>query len=83
MGPDIDLDKLASMTPGLVGAELRNLVNESALLAARKDRAAVTMEDFSDSLEKVLLEAGCTAGEVAAALGGNAASVFGLRPGQG
>jgi cell division protease FtsH len=55
LGPDIDLDKLASLTPGLVGAELRNLVNESALLAARKDRAAVTMDDFSDSLEKVLL----------------------------
>jgi cell division protease FtsH len=55
LGPDIDLDNLASQTPGLVGAELRNLVNEAALLAARKDRAAVTMEDFSDSLEKVLL----------------------------
>jgi cell division protease FtsH len=57
LGPDIDLDNLASQTPGLVGAELRNLVNEAALLAARRDRSAVTMEDFSDSLEKVLLGA--------------------------
>ncbi len=57
LGPDIDLDNLASQTPGLVGAELRNLVNEAALLAARKERTAVTMADFTEALEKVLLGA--------------------------
>lgn len=57
LGADIDLDNLASQTPGLVGAELRNLVNEAALLAARKERVAVTMADFTEALEKVLLGA--------------------------
>jgi len=57
LGDDIDLDQVASQTPGLVGAELRNLVNEAALLAARRERQAVTMVDFSDALEKVLLGA--------------------------
>jgi len=57
LGDDINLDNLASQTPGLVGAELRNLVNEAALLAARKERAAVTMSDFTEALEKVLLGA--------------------------
>jgi cell division protease FtsH len=55
LAPDVDLDQIAANTPGLVGADLRNLVNEAALLAARRERDAVTMEDFSDSLEKVLL----------------------------
>jgi cell division protease FtsH len=57
LGPDVDLDALASQTPGLVGADLRNLVNEAALLAARRNRSAVTMEDFTDALEKVVLGA--------------------------
>ncbi len=57
LGPDVDLDNLASQTPGLVGAELRNLVNEAALLAARRERASVTMADFTEALEKVLLGA--------------------------
>ncbi|MGH7665879.1 MAG: ATP-dependent zinc metalloprotease FtsH [Candidatus Dormibacteria bacterium] len=57
LGGDVDLDNLASQTPGLVGAELRNLVNEAALLAARRDRPAVTQTDFTDALEKVLLGA--------------------------
>ncbi len=57
LGDDVDLNNLASQTPGLVGAELRNLVNEAALLAARKGRPAVTMADFTESLEKVLLGA--------------------------
>ena len=55
LDPSLDLNAVAAQTPGLVGAELRNLVNEAALLAARRDRTAVTMEDFSDALEKVLL----------------------------
>jgi cell division protease FtsH len=57
LAADVDLDALASRTPGLVGAELRNLVNEAALTAARRNRAAVTMDDFTESLEKVLLGA--------------------------
>src|SRR5690348_9571183 len=55
LAQDVDLDQLAQQTPGMVGADLRNLVNEAALTAARKDRDAVTMDDFSDAIEKVLL----------------------------
>ena len=57
LAPDVDLNQLAAATPGFVGADLRNLVNEAALLAARKDRQAVTMDDFSEATEKVLLGA--------------------------
>jgi cell division protease FtsH len=57
LAPEVDLNELAQQTPGFVGADLRNLVNEAALLAARKDRDAVTMEDFSEAIEKVLLGA--------------------------
>src|SRR5438309_1759190 len=48
LAPDVDLEALASQTPGFVGADLRNLVNEAALLAARRDRDAVTMADFTE-----------------------------------
>jgi cell division protease FtsH len=57
LAPDVDLDNLAQQTVGMVGADLRNLVNEAALLAARTDRDAVTMQDFSEAIEKVLLGA--------------------------
>jgi cell division protease FtsH len=57
LDPTIRLDVLASGTPGLVGADLRNLVNEAALLAARRGRDAVTGADFDDALAKVLLGA--------------------------
>ncbi len=57
LAQDVDLDVLASQTPGLVGAELRNLVNEAALLAARRERPSVAQADFTDALEKVLLGA--------------------------
>jgi cell division protease FtsH len=50
-----DLDALAAATPGMVGADLKNLVNEAALLAARRGEDQVTMADFSDSLEKIAL----------------------------
>ena len=53
--PDVDLGALAGATPGLVGAELRNLVNEAALTAARRDRAAVAKADFSEAMEKIVL----------------------------
>ena len=53
----VDLDNLAQQTTGLVGADLRNLVNEAALLAARRSEDAVTMVDFGDALEKIQLGA--------------------------
>jgi len=52
---DVDLNAVAGETPGLVGADLRNLINEAALLAARKGRDAVHREDFSEALEKIAL----------------------------
>jgi cell division protease FtsH len=54
---DVDLGALASTTPGLVGADLANLCNEAALLAARKNHHTVQMSDFTESLEKILLGA--------------------------
>ena len=54
---DVDLEALAASTPGMVGADLANLCNEAALLAARRDHAKVTMADFTESLEKILLGA--------------------------
>ncbi len=55
LSSEVNLGELAQITPGLVGAELRNLVNEAALLAARKNRDNVTPPDFSDAMEKVIL----------------------------
>ncbi|MGH7775627.1 MAG: ATP-dependent zinc metalloprotease FtsH [Candidatus Dormibacterales bacterium] len=55
VGPDVDLDELAAETPGLVGADLRNLVNEAALGAARGGESQVTMKDFTEAIEKTLL----------------------------
>jgi cell division protease FtsH len=55
LAPDVSLDRLAAETPGLVGAELRNLVNEAALLAARKDGTTVGAEDFAEALQKITL----------------------------
>jgi cell division protease FtsH len=53
----VDLGAIASSTPGMVGADLANLVNEGALLAARREHAKVTPEDLSDSLERIVLGA--------------------------
>jgi cell division protease FtsH len=55
LAPDVSLERIAAETPGLVGAELRNLVNEAALLAARKDASAVRAEDFGEAMEKITL----------------------------
>ncbi len=52
---DVDLDRLAAETPGLVGAELRNLVNEAALLAARNEQGEVRDRDFSEAMQKITL----------------------------
>ncbi len=57
LADDVDLDALASTTPGMVGADLANLANEAALLAARRNHDKVYMADFTDSLEKILLGA--------------------------
>jgi cell division protease FtsH len=55
LAKDVSLARLASETPGLVGADLRNLVNEAALLAARKNQNEVRPADFSEALEKITL----------------------------
>ena len=54
---DVDLARIASTTPGMVGADLANLVNEAALLAARSGSSEVTSSDFAQSLEKIVLGA--------------------------
>ena len=54
-GPDVEFDRLAGDTPGLSGADLANLVNEAALTAARKGESAVSMDDFSEALQKTML----------------------------
>jgi cell division protease FtsH len=55
LSPTVDLSVLARSTPGFSGADLENLVNEAALLAARVNREAVTMEDFEQAKDKVLM----------------------------
>jgi len=52
--PDVDVKILARRTPGLVGADLANLINEGALLAARKDHEKITMEDLEEGIERVM-----------------------------
>ncbi|MGD8331079.1 MAG: ATP-dependent zinc metalloprotease FtsH [Acidobacteriota bacterium] len=54
---DVDLQRVARGTPGFCGADLENLVNEAALLAARRDHTRVTMQDFEDAKDKVLMGA--------------------------
>lgn len=55
LAADVDLDALAATTAGMVGADLANLANEAALLAARRAHEQVTMSDFADALEKIEL----------------------------
>jgi cell division protease FtsH len=55
LAPDADLADLAATTPGLSGADLKNLVNEAALLAARREQHEVGQKDFLDALEKIVL----------------------------
>ena len=55
VGDDVNLQVLARGTPGFSGADLANMVNEAALLAARRGRSAVAMQDFEDSKDKVLM----------------------------
>ncbi|MEC9093985.1 MAG: ATP-dependent zinc metalloprotease FtsH, partial [Planctomycetota bacterium] len=53
LGADVDLARVASISPGFVGADLANLVNEAALRAAREDKSAVEMKDFDEGVERV------------------------------
>lgn len=55
LGVDVDLEILAKGTPGLAGADIANLVNEAALLAARKNKKDVSMEDFEEAKDKVMM----------------------------
>ncbi len=57
LSPDVDLGRIAATTPGMVGADLANLVNEAALLAARRGHQTVEESDFTDALERIVLGA--------------------------
>jgi cell division protease FtsH len=57
LADDVDLDRLAASTPGMVGADLANLANEAALLAARREHEKVQNSDLTDALEKIVLGA--------------------------
>jgi len=57
LGPDVKLKTIARGTPGFSGADLANLVNESALLAARKNKRIVTMQEFENAKDKVMMGA--------------------------
>jgi len=55
LGSDVRLDTIARGTPGMAGADLANLVNEAAVLAARRNKTLVDMQDFEDAKDKVML----------------------------
>ncbi|HEU5115721.1 MAG TPA: ATP-dependent zinc metalloprotease FtsH, partial [Isosphaeraceae bacterium] len=55
LAPDVDLEVLARQTPGFSGADLANLANEAALLAATSGRAQITMSDYAHALDKIIL----------------------------
>jgi cell division protease FtsH len=57
LAKDVDLGAIAATTPGMVGADLANLVNEAALLAARRNHEVVDESDFTDALERIVLGA--------------------------
>jgi cell division protease FtsH len=57
LGPNVHLGRIAATTPGMVGADLANLVNEAALLAARRSHEVVEEADFTDALERIVLGA--------------------------
>jgi len=54
LAPDVDLKLIAARTPGFAGSDLANVVNEAALMAARRDRDAVYMEDFEEAIDRVI-----------------------------
>src|SRR4030095_2470276 len=54
LAPDLDLAVVAAKTPGFVGADLANIVNEAALLAARQDKESIGMAEFDEAIERVV-----------------------------
>jgi cell division protease FtsH len=54
LAPEVDLEKVAALTPGFSGADLANLINEAALLATRRGADAVTLEDFNQAIERMV-----------------------------
>src|SRR6187455_2406013 len=54
LGPDVDPKRLATMTPGFAGAEIANICNEAALIAARRNKKAVELHDFNDAIDRVI-----------------------------
>ncbi len=54
LAPDVDLEVIARQTPGFVGADLENLLNEAAILAARRNKRAITMAELVESIERVM-----------------------------
>jgi cell division protease FtsH len=54
LGPDVDLSILAKSTPGFVGADLENMVNEAAILAARRNKKAIGESEFEEAIERVI-----------------------------
>ena len=54
IGKDVNIDIIARSTPGFVGADIANLVNEAAILAARKNKNEINMEEFEEAIEKVI-----------------------------
>jgi cell division protease FtsH len=54
LGPEVDLRKIAARTPGFVGADLANIINEAALLAARNNKEMVELADFDEAIDRVV-----------------------------
>ncbi len=54
LSKDVDVKKLAAQTPGFAGAEIANVCNEAALIAARRDKSEVDMQDFQDAVDRVI-----------------------------
>jgi len=54
LSPDVDLKVLAKATPGFVGADLENMINEAAILAARREKKVIEQDDFQESIERVI-----------------------------
>ncbi len=54
LAPDVDLDVIAAQTPGMVGADLENLINEAAILAARRNKRLINMDEMVESIERVM-----------------------------
>jgi len=54
LGPDVDLTNLAKQTPGFTGADIENMVNEAAILAARRNKRMISMEEMQEAVERVI-----------------------------